>query len=94
MIPASVTEGVIKACQSDSYEKLELTVKDLIAEGHSGYQVLTQLHDMLVTADFLTDKQKSVVLERLAVSNFPISLTSLKKKVVFLIFHRFVDCYL
>ncbi len=37
-------------------------------EGHSGAQVLNQIHDVLVTSDELTDKQKSAIFERIAVS--------------------------
>lgn len=37
-------------------------------EGHSGMQVITQLHDKLVEMESLTDKQKSVILDKLAVS--------------------------
>ena len=38
-------------------------------EGHSGMQVITQLHDKLVEMETLTDKQKSVIMEKLAVSS-------------------------
>ena len=69
-ISSELIVGLVKVCHSDSYEKLEGYVKDVILEGHSGYQIITQLHDQLITNDNLNDKQKSVVMERLAVSYY------------------------
>lgn len=39
-----------------------------MADGHSAVQLITQLHDVLVQMDDLNDKQKSAILEQLAVS--------------------------
>lgn len=41
-----------------------------MAEGHSANQVILQLHDTLINMDELTDAQKSVIFEKLAVSPF------------------------
>jgi len=67
VIPPAVIDALIEACKSDSYEKLENTVQDMIADGHSAAQLLTQIHDVLIDLDELKDKQKAVVMERLAV---------------------------
>ena len=37
-------------------------------EGHSGVQILTQLHDLMLPLDELDDKQKSAIFEKIAVS--------------------------
>ncbi|KAJ8310888.1 hypothetical protein KUTeg_012753 [Tegillarca granosa] len=39
----------------------------LINDGHAASQVITQLHDKVVVADELDDKQKSVICEKLAI---------------------------
>lgn len=43
-------------------------LQDLINEGHAATQLVNQLHDAVVEKDDLTDKQKSVITEKLAVS--------------------------
>ena len=44
-------------------------VQEVIAEGYSGSQTLSQLHSRIVSMDTLTDKQKSIVAERMGVSS-------------------------
>ena len=46
-----------------------LTSQDMIAEGHSAAQIITQLHDLLVPMSDINDRQKSAIMERLAVSS-------------------------
>ncbi len=46
------------------------TWQDLLLEGFSASQALDQLHDRMVVLSTLTDKQKSVITERMAVSAF------------------------
>lgn len=58
----------MKVCFSDSYEGLESHIKELIAEGYCASQLLSQLHDKVVYMDSLTDKQKSIIAERMGVS--------------------------
>lgn len=38
-------------------------------EGYSAIQLLSQLHDRVVVMETLTDKQKSIIVQRMAVSN-------------------------
>eukprot|EP00069_Balaena_mysticetus_P017838 bmy_11084T0 len=66
VIPAETIDGVFAACQSGSFDKLEAVVKDLIDEGHAATQLVNQLHDGVVENDNLSDKQKSVITEKLA----------------------------
>lgn len=42
-------------------------VQEVIAEGYSGSQTLSQLHCRLVSMESLTDKQKSIVAEKMGV---------------------------
>lgn len=43
-------------------------LQDLINEGHAATQLVNQLHDVVVENDALSDKQKSIITEKLAVS--------------------------
>jgi replication factor C subunit 2/4 len=67
IVPEQMIDSLFKACHSDSYERLESAVKEVIAEGYSGSQTLSQLHSRIVSMDTLTDKQKSIVAERMGV---------------------------
>uniref|UniRef100_F7GE29 Replication factor C subunit 4 n=2 Tax=Monodelphis domestica TaxID=13616 RepID=F7GE29_MONDO len=66
VVPTGTITGIFYACQSGSFEKLEALVKDLIDEGHAATQLINQLHDVVVEKDDLTDKQKSIITEKLA----------------------------
>ncbi|XP_039706806.1 replication factor C subunit 4 isoform X1 [Pteropus medius] len=66
VIPAETIDGIFAACQSGSFDKLEAVVKDLIDEGHAATQLVNQLHDVIVENDNLSDKQKSIITEKLA----------------------------
>ena len=52
-----------------AYVCLCACVQEIIAEGYSGSQTLSQLHNRIVSMDTLTDKQKSIVAERMGVSS-------------------------
>lgn len=43
-------------------------MQDLIDEGHAAIQLVNQLHDAVVEDEDLSDKQKSIITEKLAVS--------------------------
>lgn len=43
-------------------------VNNIMAEGFSITQLLSQLHDAIVNSDDLSDRQKSVICEKMAVS--------------------------
>ncbi|KAG8437290.1 hypothetical protein GDO86_008118 [Hymenochirus boettgeri] len=66
VVPKETLDGVLAACQSGSFEKLEDVVKNLINNGHAATQLINQLHDMIVERGDLTDKQKGVITEKLA----------------------------
>jgi len=68
VIPDKYVEGLLDVCQLNSYDRLETYVDDLMCEGFSGHQLINQLHDRVVTNSCLTDRQKSVVCEHLAVA--------------------------
>lgn len=43
-----------------------ILLQDLINEGHAATQLVNQLHDVVVENDDLSDKQKSIITEKLA----------------------------
>jgi len=48
--------------------KFNFLLQDLIDEGHAATQLVNQFHDVVVENDNLSDKQKSIITEKLAVS--------------------------
>ena len=67
MIPTSYVDALMKVCYSDSYEGLQSHIKELVAEGYCASQLLSQLHDKVVAMESLSDKQKSIIAERMGV---------------------------
>lgn len=62
-------ESLFSVCYTNSYDQLEVKVRELLAEGYSVCQMLLQLHDVVVNMDAITDAQKSVIAERMGVSH-------------------------
>lgn len=57
----------MEKCQSGSYDIVETYMSDFAAEGFSASQLLIQLHERVIFASDLTDKQKSAITEKMAV---------------------------
>ena len=55
-----------RPCSTQRFAVL-FCLQDIILNGHSASQIINQLHDLLLNMDDVTDKQKSVIMERLAV---------------------------
>ncbi len=68
MVPHAVVESLFSICYSNSYDQLEVKVRELLLEGYSVTQMLLQLHNMLVTMETISDAQKSRIAERMGVS--------------------------
>lgn len=67
VVPTKMADKLFEACGSDSYDKLDSAVKEIIAEGHAAAQVINQVHDRIVEMDELNDHQKSAIMEKLAI---------------------------
>lgn len=67
VIPDDVIDDLLTVCHSNSYEKLQSAVQELINEGHAASQMILQIHDKVVKLDELGDTPKSVILEKLAI---------------------------
>ncbi|XP_032862349.1 replication factor C subunit 4 [Tyto alba] len=66
VIPKEAIDELLSVCQSGSFEKLETLAKNLINEGYAVAQLVNQLHDTIVESEDYSDKQKSVIVEKLA----------------------------
>ncbi|NXS47389.1 RFC4 factor, partial [Balaeniceps rex] len=66
VIPKETTDELLSVCRSGSFEKLETLAKNLINEGYAVAQLVNQLHDTVVESEDYSDKQKSVIVEKLA----------------------------
>ena len=54
--------------KSGSFDKITDFVEDIMSEGFSLTQVISQVHDKIVCEEGLSDTQKSVICEKLAVA--------------------------
>ncbi|UYV65259.1 hypothetical protein LAZ67_3003730 [Cordylochernes scorpioides] len=66
VVPKQWVQDFQDTCQSNSYKALERFIRDLIAEGYSASQLISQLHDHLIDSS-LSDQQKAAVCEKLAI---------------------------
>ncbi|NWQ92017.1 RFC4 factor, partial [Burhinus bistriatus] len=66
VIPKETIDELLSVCRSGSFEKLETLAKNLINEGYAVAQLVNQLHDAVVESEDYSDKQKSVIVEKLA----------------------------
>lgn len=66
VVPVKMIDNLLQICFRGTFEKLEVAVKDIVDEGYSATQILSQLHDAIIDQD-LNDKQKSAITEKMAV---------------------------
>lgn len=65
-----ISEHVVRtfhqACKSGFFDQAQKVVTDIIDEGYPVSQILSQLHDLVVPAEDISDEQKAQICERLA----------------------------
>ncbi|KAJ7543434.1 hypothetical protein O6H91_09G038200 [Diphasiastrum complanatum] len=66
IIPHAVIQSLFEACKTGVFDQSQKEVTNIIAEGYPVSQVLSQLHDLIVVADDLSDDQKARICERLS----------------------------
>lgn len=66
VIPDPTIDRLLQAMQAKSqgalYEKVALVVEDMIADGWSATQVVTQMYDKIVMNEAVTDRQKNKIV--------------------------------
>lgn len=66
-IPPKNVIKIVTACKSKSFDKLEILIKNLISDGYSAYQFISQLSDWIISEECdLDDKKKSLLTMKVA----------------------------
>jgi len=69
VVPTEKIDNLINVCYSGSFEKVDTFIKNMIRSGFSATQIVLQLHDKLAVHESMTDNQKAVVMEKVAVTD-------------------------
>ncbi|CAM8979063.1 hypothetical protein QQ045_001434 [Rhodiola kirilowii] len=65
VIPQNVVQALFEACKSGNFDTANTEVNNVIAEGYPVSQMLSQLFDVVVEADDITDEQKARICSKL-----------------------------
>ncbi|EPS70003.1 hypothetical protein M569_04759, partial [Genlisea aurea] len=65
IIPEGVVEGLFRACKIGDFDATDKEVNNVVAEGYPASQTLSQLYDLIVGSDDLSDEQKARVLKKI-----------------------------
>ncbi|XP_055608540.1 replication factor C subunit 4 [Uranotaenia lowii] len=65
VVPNNYLEEFITVCKSSNYSKLEDYVRNLTHDAYSVGQLFEQLTDFIITHDGLSDKQKSIICDKI-----------------------------
>ncbi|XP_027092519.1 replication factor C subunit 2 isoform X1 [Coffea eugenioides] len=65
VIPEDVVQALYSACRSGNFDLADKEVKNVIAEGYPVSQMLSQLFDLVVEADDISDEQKARICKKL-----------------------------
>ncbi|MBN3319609.1 RFC4 factor, partial [Atractosteus spatula] len=66
VVPCKMIDSLLQTCYNSTFEKMEISVKDLVDQGFAATQILNQLHDSVFEDERLNDKQKSAIAEKMA----------------------------
>lgn len=66
LIPPPVVAHLMECCLSNSYEKLESAVTNLIADGFAVSQLCVELHDAIMGQESVSDEKKAKIAEKIA----------------------------
>lgn len=67
ILKEDVIMKILDTCSTGSFEKVETSVQEIIYEGYSCSQVISQLHDHLIERADIADSKKAVIFEKIAV---------------------------
>ncbi|THG05963.1 hypothetical protein TEA_008370 [Camellia sinensis var. sinensis] len=65
VIPQEVVQAFFSACKSGNFDLANKEVNNVIAEGYPVSQMLSQLFDIVVEADGVSDEQKAKICKKL-----------------------------
>ncbi|PHT50250.1 Replication factor C subunit 4, partial [Capsicum baccatum] len=66
VIPNEVVQAIFSACRSGNFDLANKEVNNVIAEGYPVSQMLSQLYDIVVDADNISDEQKARICKKFA----------------------------
>ncbi|CAN6476132.1 unnamed protein product [Victoria cruziana] len=66
VVPQQVVQSLYKACKSGQFELANKEVENITAEGYPVSQTLSQLFDLIVEAEDVSDEQKAKICQRIA----------------------------
>merc|ERR1712127_811453 len=66
VLKEQVINKIVDTCAMGSFEKIETCVQDIIYDGYSCVQVITQLHDSLIERADISDTKKAIIFEKIA----------------------------
>lgn len=61
-----VVQSLLQACRTGLFDQAQKVVIDIIDEGYPVSQILSQLYDLIVPDEQLSDSQKALICERVA----------------------------
>lgn len=70
VVPEPLLTELMAVCCLKDYQKLEAFVEKMMCEAYSAFQILSQLHEVIVNSVDLTDIQKSHICEKLALCSW------------------------
>ncbi|KAK2969432.1 hypothetical protein RJ640_011802, partial [Escallonia rubra] len=65
VVPQEVVQALFSGCRSGNFDLADKEVKNVIAEGYPVSQMLSQLFDIVVEADDISDEQKARICKKL-----------------------------
>ncbi|MCD9641352.1 Subunit of heteropentameric Replication factor C (RF-C) [Datura stramonium] len=66
VIPNEVVQAIFSACRSGNFDLANKEVNNVIAEGYPVSQMLSQLYDIVIDADDISDEQKARICKKFA----------------------------
>lgn len=66
ILKPQVINKILDSCAMGSFEKIETCVQDMIYDGYSCVQVISQLHDNLIERADIPDSKKAIIFEKIA----------------------------
>ncbi|KAF6147957.1 hypothetical protein GIB67_001532 [Kingdonia uniflora] len=69
VVPPDVVQGFFAACKSGDFELASKEVNNVIAEGYPVSQMISQLFDVVVEANDLSDEQKARICKKMGESD-------------------------
>ncbi|GAB4859099.1 hypothetical protein Ancab_010564 [Ancistrocladus abbreviatus] len=69
VIPHEVVQALFAACKSGNFDLANKEVNNIIAEGYPISQMLSQLFDVIVEANDISDEQKARICKKLGVAD-------------------------